>query len=231
LSCRRCQRPFLFCVAVRAMTRLILAGQSGVNLFRSGLADVVIPFVFRFVWGPLPSPDELATYLAARSEKHAPGTHWSDFAGPRPFASKAREDLGLVEFCRHCETIELWFDLAPNDQLQLVWLLDYFRSYPEVVARFRLRLVDFDLLSWSHAQLGRWERLGIAVDVTRGELETAGVTGQAYRTTSPEACVDLLDRDLSALPLLKPALTDLLKELPSRSAGLGATARGDCAGL
>jgi hypothetical protein len=40
------------------MKRLILAGESGVSLFQSGLADVVIPFVFRFVWGPLPSPDE-----------------------------------------------------------------------------------------------------------------------------------------------------------------------------
>ncbi len=61
------------------MTRLILTGESGVSLFRSDLADVVIPFIFRFVWGPLPSPDELATYVAARSDKHARGTHWSDY--------------------------------------------------------------------------------------------------------------------------------------------------------
>jgi hypothetical protein len=113
------------------MTRLILTGESGVSLERSDLADIVIPFSFRFVWGPLPSPDELATYLAARSDNHAAGTHWSDYVGPWRPAPKAHKDYGLLEFCQNCETVELWFDPAPNDQLQLVWLLDYFRSHPE----------------------------------------------------------------------------------------------------
>ena len=49
------------------MKRLILTNSSGLDLMHSGLAEVVIPFVFRFVWGPLPSPDELAAYVAARS--------------------------------------------------------------------------------------------------------------------------------------------------------------------
>jgi hypothetical protein len=39
------------------MKRLILTGHY--SLERTDLADVVIPFTcFRFVWGPLPSPDE-----------------------------------------------------------------------------------------------------------------------------------------------------------------------------
>ena len=46
---------------------------------------------------------------------------------------------------------------------------------------------------------------------------------KAYRATTPEACFDLLSKDLSALPLLKPALINLLNELPSSSTGLGAT--------
>src|ERR1700692_4625027 len=102
------------------MTRLILTGESGTSLFRSGRADVVIPFSFRFVWGPLPSPGELATYVATRSDEHGPGTHWSDYGGRWPRATGARKYLGLVEFCQHCETVELWFDPGPNDQLQLV---------------------------------------------------------------------------------------------------------------
>jgi hypothetical protein len=53
------------------MTRLILTSQSGFSLENADLADLVIPFTFRLVWGALPSPDELATYLAARSD-HAP---------------------------------------------------------------------------------------------------------------------------------------------------------------
>jgi hypothetical protein len=203
------------------MTRLILTGLSGTSLFRSDLADVVIPFTFRFVWGPLPSPDELATYIAMRSDKHGPGKHWSDYVGRWPRATGARKDLGLLEFCQHFETVELWFDPDPNDQLQLVWLLDYFRFHPEIVARLRLRVIDFDLLGASHEELRRWQMPSI--DVTKDELETASVSWQAYRATTPEACFDLLGRDLSALPLLRPALFDLLEELPSRATGLGAT--------
>jgi hypothetical protein len=203
------------------MTRLILAGQSGVSLFRSDLAEFVIPFIFRFVWGPLPSPDELAAYVAARSDKHAPGTHWSDYGDRWPGATKARKDLGLIEFCKHCNTIELWFDPSPNAQLQLIWLLDYFRSHPGIAARLRLRLVDYDLITATAEELGRWKMP--AVDVTKEELETATLTWQAYRATTPEACFDLLGKDLSALPLLKPAWPDLLEELPSGKTGLGAT--------
>jgi hypothetical protein len=203
------------------MKPLILCGGSGVSLMHTDIADLVVPFISRFVWGPLPSPDDLATYLAARSGKHGPGSHWSDYAGRWCRASKDRKDLGLIEFCEQYQTIELWFDPGPNDQLQLIWLLDYFRFHPEIVARLRMRLVDFDLVGASHEELGRWQVP--AVDVTKDEIETASVSWQAYGATTPEACFDLLGKDLSALPLLRPALFDLLEELPSSATGLGAT--------
>jgi hypothetical protein len=194
---------------------------AGVSLFRSDLADAVVPFTFRFVWGALPSPDELATYLAARSDKHGPGGHWSDYGGGWRGASRSRKDLGLIEFCQHFETVELWFEPGPNEQLQLVWLLDYFRAHPEIVARLRLRLLDYDLNSASVEELGRWKMP--VIDVTSEELDIASATWQAYRATTPEACVDLLSQDLNALPLLRPALFDLIEELPSGATGLGAT--------
>jgi hypothetical protein len=188
---------------------------------RPDLADVVIPFSFRFVSGPLPSPDELATYVAARSEKHRPGSHWSDFVGRWPQAAKGRKDLGLLEFCERYELVELWFDPDPNDQLQLIWLLDYFRSHPDTAAKLRLRLVDFDLFGM--AQEGPEDKRVPVVDVTAAELETASVSWQAYRAATPEGCFDLLRRDLSAFPLLRPGLLDLLEELPCSTTGLGAT--------
>jgi len=203
------------------MRRLILTGESGSSFLESDLADVAIVFTRRFVGGPLPSPDELAAYLAARSDQHALGTHWSDYGGRWRHAHEGRKDLGLVEFCHQYETVELWFDPGPNDQLQLIWLLDYFRSHPEIGARLRLRCVDYNLITATAEELGRWKVL--AVDVTGDELETASATWQAYRATTPEACFDLLSRDLSALPLLWPALFDLLEELPSSATGLGAT--------
>lgn len=88
------------------MERLILTGQSGISLMLTDLADILIPFPgFRFVWGPLPSPDELAGYLAARSDQHGPGSHWSDYVG-WPRATKAPRDLGLAAFCRLFDTLE-----------------------------------------------------------------------------------------------------------------------------
>lgn len=111
------------------MKLLILTSLSGSSLMRTDLADQVIVFSFRFVWDRLPSADELATYVAPRSEKNGPCRHWSDFTGRWRQANKGHKNLGLVEFCEPYETIELWFDPHPNDQLQLIWLLDYFRAH------------------------------------------------------------------------------------------------------
>ena len=203
------------------MSRLILTSLSGISLGNTDLADIVVPFTFRFAGGPLPSPEQLATYLAARSDGHGPGSHWSDFVGRWPLAIKAGKDLGLLEFCRRCETIELWFEPNPDDQLHLVWLLDYFSSHLAIVDRLGLRLVDYDFNTASEEELGRWKMP--VVDVTKDELETANATWQAYRATTPEACFELLARNLSALPLLRPAICDLLEELPSGATGLGVT--------
>jgi hypothetical protein len=203
------------------MKRLILTSSSGSSLMRSYPADQVILFTFRFVWDRLPSADELAIYVAARSDKNDPVEHWSTFAGRWRDGAKARKHLSLLEFCEPYDIIELWFDPDPNDQLQLIWLLDHFRSDPETAAKLRLRLVDFDLIMMEYD--GPEEENVDVVDVTAADLETASASWQAYQATTPEACFDLLHRDLSAFPLLRPALVDLLGELPSSATGLGAT--------
>jgi hypothetical protein len=112
------------------MTRLILTTEnSGAGcLKRTGLADIVIWFGLRFVWGPLLSDAELATFLEARSTKHgSPGSHWLDFVRARYLEEIQGKDLGLIDLCERCETIELWVDPEPNAQLTLIWLLDYLR--------------------------------------------------------------------------------------------------------
>ena len=202
------------------MTRLILTGWLIPEFTKPDFADLAVDFFFRFTWGPLPSPAELAAYLGPRAPDHAPGSHWSDFASRwSQSGNRSRKDLSLAEFCQQYETVELWFDPQPNAQLRLVWLLDYFRSHPKTVARLKFRLVDLAMIELE--RLGKWRPP--AVDVTEKELETASAAWQAYRAPTPEACFDLLGKDLSALPLLKPVLIDLLEELPSSSTGLGAT--------
>ena len=68
------------------MTRLILTtDDSGAGCLKgTGLADIVIPFGMRFVWGPQQSDTELAALLAARLTKHdSSGSHWLDFVRAR----------------------------------------------------------------------------------------------------------------------------------------------------
>jgi hypothetical protein len=202
------------------MTRLILTSELIPDFTKSDFADLTVQFPFRFVWGPLPSPDELVTYLGARAPDGDPGDHWSTFAsGWNRSKNRSRRDLGLVEFCQPYESVELWFDTQPNAQLQLVWLLDHFRPHPQILAKLTLGLVDLEMIGLS--RLGRWR--SPFVDITERELATASAAWQAYRAATPEACFKLLGQDLSALPLLRPVLNELLEELPAHSTGLGAT--------
>ena len=204
------------------MKPLIVSDLPAPGFTRDGFADLVLcPAFFHFVWGPQPSLDEVATYLGPRDVDQKGGSHWSDWRGSPWKQSKNRKhrDRNLAEFCQQYETVELWFDMRPSSQLMLIWLLDYFRSYPEVVARLRLRLVDLDMME--PYEFGKWRPP--AVDVTEKELAAASAAWQAYRSPTPEACFNLLQSDLSALLLFKPVLLDLLAELPSASTGLGAT--------
>ena len=202
------------------MKPLILTARLAPEFTESEFADLAVDFFFRFGWGSLPSPDELATYLGPYTPDVQPGHHWSDFAARWDQSeNRSRRTLSLAEFCQQYETVELWFDIQPDAQLKLVWLLDYFRSYPETVAKLKFRLVDLAMIEL-HG-FGKWRPP--VVDVTEKELEVAAATWRAYRAPTPEACFDLLGKDLSALPLLKPVLIDLLEELPSSSTGLGAS--------
>jgi hypothetical protein len=206
------------------MKPLILASSPIPDFYKQDFSDLAVSFFFHFVWGELPSPSETATYLGPRTIDHGPsgGRHWSDFADRwGQSKNKSFRDLGLAEFCQQYEVVELWFDTRPDAQLRLIWLLDYFGSYPETVAKLKLRLLDQDLIGMSPGGLGKWRPP--LVDVTERELATAGAAWQAYRATTPQACLGLLRKDLSALPLFRPVLLDLLAEFPSASTGLGAT--------
>jgi len=202
------------------MKRLVLTSSSGFHFTVSDFAEITVPFPFRFVWGPLPRPDELAAYLGPGSGEHGSGSQWSDFVDWTRRGGKTRTKLALIDFCRNYDVVEFWFDPEPNDQLQLIWLLDHFRSDAEVRPKLKMRIVDFGLVTMP-ARSDR-DRVPIA-DVSDDEFEAARLAWQAYRAPTPEACFDLLRKDLSALPLLKPVLRELLAELSSASTGLGAT--------
>jgi hypothetical protein len=206
-----------------AMKRVILTSSSGLCLIHANRADMVAPIIFRFVWGPLPSPSHLDGYFAGRSLRIFEETHWSDFVGRFSRADLTHKDTSLLWFCEKygVDVIELWFDPTPNDQLQLIWALDYLRADPALAERLRLRHVDFDLLGADGA--GLRTRTVRESDVTENEFEIANMAWEAYRAPTPELCFGLLSRNLSTLPFLKPALQEHLTELPSPTTGLGAT--------
>ena len=205
------------------MTRLILAFDDSTagGLKAAGLADGVIPFGLRFVWGRLKSPDELDLSLSPRSARHvAMGSHWLDnLTGARLQAARSG-GLGLVEFCERFETVELWVDPAPSSQLQMIWLLDFLRSHANIASRLALVQMDSGI-SDQMSELATW-RLQ-AVPIRKDHLETASAAWAAWRSPTPEAWFDLLARDVSALPHLRNSIISLLEELPMRNTGLGAT--------
>ncbi|WFU84096.1 hypothetical protein QA645_15530 [Bradyrhizobium sp. CIAT3101] len=204
------------------MKRLILTGWGGGSeLARSGLAEIVIPFHFQFAWGPLPSPEKLSAYFAAYTADLGPAEHWSDWVR-WPRGTKGRK-LSLAEFCEPYDEIELWFAATARDQLQLVWLLDHLSGCPALAQKLTLRLLDSDLRFSPDYDFAKSEPHIPVGDVRAEDFETAKLAWSAYRAPTPEPCTKLLHRDLSGLLMLRPALLELLAELPSPLTGLGAT--------
>src|SRR5262245_37238441 len=154
------------------MTRLILTTDaSGAGaLMRAGFADVVIPFGFCFVWGPLPSDAELATLLAPRVPEQDPAVpYWLDFLDRRRHGAIGRKGLGLIELCEQCERVELWIDPVPNAQLMLLQLLDYVHSHAKLAPKLILVQANVVIGNMLPDALTKWTPA--AVEVSRDHFE------------------------------------------------------------
>src|ERR1700753_2933368 len=111
------------------MTRLILTTDDSAAgaLQNSGVADLVLPILHRFVSGPLPSDVESSAYLARRNRQPR-GGQWLDFAPPRNFKAVGGRRQSFRELIERCDSVELWIDNRPDHQLVLIWLLDHLRE-------------------------------------------------------------------------------------------------------
>ena len=205
------------------MTRLILTtDSSGAGwLMRARIADLVIPLDFCFVWGPLPTPSDLATSLSMRSTQHDTALpHWLENSGRRHDEIR-RKGLGLIELCQQCEMVELWVDPVPNAQLVLIWLLDYFRSHGKIASKLSLVQPDVRISGQRPEEVAKWRPP--AVKILNDHLEAASMAWQAYRQPTPQHWFNLLGKDFSVLPQLRQSVQELLEELPMDATGLGAT--------
>jgi hypothetical protein len=203
------------------MTRLILTADSSSagGVVSAGHADLAVAIELRMVWGPPRSDAELGTFLAARAGQE-PDSHWLDSVPPRRLQKFGMSDLGLIEACERCETVELWMDTEPNAQLVLIWLLDYLGPRAKSLGII-LRHVDASLGETEPARLAKSKFVGVAI--TDDHLEIASLAWQAFRAPTPHAWFDLLGRDLSILPHLRRCVLEMLEELPARATGLGAS--------
>jgi hypothetical protein len=206
------------------MKRLIVtSGDSAAGALKGvGLADCVLPFEPRFVWGPLPSPRELERRLAPRlAADEARGSHWLDNLRGKQVEEAQSQGFGFVEFCAGFDAIELWIDPEPNAQLILIWLHDYFRPHQSIVSKLNLVQADVPIGNYHPNEVAAWRIPPVAI--RNAHLEIASLAWQAYRAPTPRLWFDLLAMDLSALPRLRPAVIELLEELPMPGSGLGAT--------
>jgi hypothetical protein len=206
------------------MPRLILTfDDSGAGALKgAGLADCVIPFGLRFVWGRLQSRSELDTSLSSRPAiRGASTSHWLDNLTDECFEDARSHGLGLIEFCERFEAVELWIDPDPNAQLQLIWLLDYLRPHANVTSRLSLVQTDSGIGAQLPKEVAAWRPQ--AVPIRNDHLEIAAAAWAAWRAPTPQAWFDLLARDLKTLPHLRNLVISLLEELPMRASGLGAT--------
>jgi hypothetical protein len=196
------------------MTRLILtATDSGAEcLIRAGIAEIVIPLSFRFVWGALPSATDIEVMLGPGSLDHFPQRRLGEFHS---------KGMGPLDLCERCETVELWFDPVPNAQLILVQLLDCLRSHDNIISKLALFQANVVIGDQPPEALPEWKPLGVKIQ--NEHLVAANKAWQAYRQPTPQHWFDLLDKDIGALPQLRQTVLELLEELPTRSTGLGAT--------
>jgi hypothetical protein len=179
----------------------------------------------RLVLGCPPTPAALEDCFDVWSEQRheRPGSHWLDFIPAERLDPFEVRGIGLAQLCTCFETVELWIDPTANDQLELIWLLDYLQRRGAITPRLFLRPVDLRLNLASQEELAKDIP---RIRITSAHAELASKAWQAYRSPAPQAWSDLLRGDLSALPHLRDAVLRLLAELPAPGTGLGSTEMG-----
>ncbi|WP_027527838.1 hypothetical protein [Bradyrhizobium sp. Ec3.3] len=204
------------------MSHLILAtnGLAAGTLRQAGMMNVVLGFCLRFVWGRLPSEEQLVMGLEPRSAKHCNiGDHWLDDVQKCQLKGFGTRDIGFFELCEKFDSIEVWVDPQPNDQLVLVWLLNLLRPYKEITTKLSLVHTDDAVAGYQPESVVEWKLP--AFKVADSHLTLASRAWRAWRAPTPEPWFDLLAKDLTILPRLRSAVITMLAELPDVQSGLG----------
>src|SRR5262249_17526101 len=147
--------------------------------------------------------------------------NWQDYQPQWRLERIGAIGLGLVELCSRFDTIELWMDPDPNDQLQLICVLHYLRAYPDIASRLSLVQAHTPMGEQRPDVLAKWKLP--AIKISSDHFELASRSWRAFGAATPEDWLGLLAADLRLLPRLRSAVIALLEELPWQRTGLGAT--------
>jgi hypothetical protein len=205
----------------RAMKRLILTNDSSAagHLGTAGVGDFRISLERQLVWGKLPSDAELSEFFGRRKKSQS-SLNWQDYQPKHRLEGIDAVGLGLIELCSRFDTIELWIDPRPNDQLQLICLLHFLSAHREIISKLSLLQAQV-LIGSQEPEVVAKQKLP-TVGISSDHLVLASRAWRAFAAT-PQDWFGLLTTDLSLLPQLRNAVTALLEELPWRGSGLGAT--------
>lgn len=178
--------------------------------------------------GPVPgglAPDRLRQ---VRSEFWA-ANDWRP-AESRPPGLLEQWDDGLASFPAYDEVI-MWFEHDLFDQLALIHHLDFFARNNSKPARLSLICIDRFPGVEPFVGLGQLnaEQLSSLMatrqPITSTQLDLGRDAWSAFTSSDPMRLQCLIDRNVSALAFLRPALVRFLQEYPSVSSGLARTER------
>lgn len=202
------------------MTGLIITNgdRAVAGLAKAGHQGEILPWRDVLHEGPVPEGLDLERLSARRARYLAQA-----FARPLEALLEQMKDRDAVLRGHETfKTITLWFEHDLYDQLQLLQILDFFKS---VNRSGELYLVQAD------GYLGRRTPDDLRRQEAKKELigeEQLALASEifaAFRKPDPLALARFLGRDLKPLPFMQKALRRLFEELPDRQNGLSRTQR------
>ncbi len=188
----------------------------------AGFAGDFLAFYDPYIIGPVPEIDSLDEFLRIRADYISGGIQPNfDF-----ILNDLRQQYAALEMARNYETVYIWLEHDPYDQLILARLLDYFSEAQRRPPRLMLLCVThypgvdiFNGIGQLPPEALRvlWNRF---TEVTPQQLLLGTIAWSAIRSPTPDALYELVTKGTPLLPTLAIALDRHLKQLPSSSNGL-----------